>query len=227
MTHTHLPDEPQTRPPRGHHGTAPAPDGVGAGARSYHRGMAPRSARRLDGRTLGICVCLAVIAALVAGLVATKVTHEDSSGDHLSLTSTKVDGKELLASKVTTVENRSVPFSTLTGAKPVLVNLWQQSCTPCVKEMPLLDQLHRTTTDVSVLGIDVQDDLGLAQGMAKKTRITYPWVRDPAGDFFAAAKGVGLPTSILLSPAGKVLGTKQGAFTSESALKRWVAQHLA
>ena len=180
---------------------------------------------------VAICVCIALIGAIAAALVANAVIGKDDDGaassDRITLGSAKVDGTALLTQPLLTVNGKTSSLGAVTGTKPVLVNLWQQSCAPCVKEMPLLDEVHRTEERVDVVGVNTQDPPDRARQMAAKTGITYPWLRDPTGDFFYASKGTGLPRTVLIEPSGVVLATKTGEFSSRAELERWLDDHLS
>ena len=92
--------------------------------------------------------------------------------------------------------------------------------------MPLLEAAAKANPDVDVIGIDTQDQLDRALVLAQRTGITYPWVQDPDGDFFYAARAAGMPTTLAVSPDGEVLAAKTGTFTSEAELQRWIDGYL-
>lgn len=183
-------------------------------------------------------MCVALIGAIASYLVAVALLdRRDSGGDRaaagpapqVELTSGAVDSTKLLATKLQTTDGQPTTWGAVLGdgdGKAALVNLWQQSCTPCVREMPLLERVHRQDDRVDVIGVNTQDRPDLAQAMADQTGITYPWWRDPSGDFFYAAQGVGLPTTLLVDPAGKVLATRTGPFDSVADVTSWLDDHL-
>ncbi len=190
--------------------------------------------RRLDGRTIGICVCIALIAALATALVAAKVTGDDGAPGTAAGSSSRpiqlvpaVDTKKLLATPLVTVDGKTTSLGASMGKKPVLVNLWAQSCLPCLKEMPLLEQASKANPGLQVLGVDTQDQLAKAKVMAKRTGITYPWVQDQTGDFFFEAQAAALPTSFVIQPSGEIVASKTGAFTSAAELERWLRSSLS
>jgi thiol-disulfide isomerase/thioredoxin len=92
--------------------------------------------------------------------------------------------------------------------KVVLVNFWATWCSPCVQEMPSLQELHEKygPKGFSVIGISVdQGGSKLVEKMTKKLGVTYPVVigdtqtgRDFGGIF-------GVPTSFLIDRSGNVL----------------------
>lgn len=191
----------------------------------------PRRRRRIDGRTLAICVCIAVVAAVIAGLVASKFTSTNNDDaaprdPKISLVSDKIDVDKLLDTKLKTVAGAPTTLRKSLGAKPLVVNLWQQSCTACVAEMPLLEQVNQTEPRVALVGIDVQDRLDYAKKMAKQTGITYPWLRDDDGDFFYTAQGTQLPKTILVSTDGEVLAVQNRTFKDRADIDAWLKKHL-
>jgi cytochrome c biogenesis protein CcmG/thiol:disulfide interchange protein DsbE len=192
-----------------------------------------RARRRLDRRTVAICVCIALVAALGAGLLATVVLGDGGSPDAgagPSMTVVQagaIDRTDLVGVRLLTVDGKATSLGRRLGPKPLVVNLWAQSCVPCIKEMPLLEKVSRSDSRVSFLGVDVLDRLDKAKAMAKQTGITYPWVRDPNGDFGLAARTAGLPDTLLVDTDGTVLATKLGPFDDEAELRSWLDDHLA
>lgn len=198
---------------------------------------------RLDARTVAVCVCIALIAALGAGLVASTVLTDDDdvTGDdpvaigsldpieREQLTATEplvrageIDPEELLAVELTTVDDTATTLADFVGDQPLLVNLWAQSCAPCIKEMPWLEETSQANPEVRVVGINVLDRLDRARDMAALTGITYEWVRDPAGDFGFAARSTGLPDTLLLDTEGTVIASKLGPFASQAEIQQWL-----
>lgn len=178
---------------------------------------------------MAICVVIALIAALAAGLVANAVLGDDdtasapSSGLALSNDDDRPDplGVELL-----TTDGQPTTLADELDGKPLVVNLWAQNCAPCVKEMPLLEQAAQDNPHLTVLGVDTQDVLAKAEQMAAKTGITYRWFQDPEGNFFYAARAAGMPTTLAMSPEGEVLASHTGAFKDQAELQRWIDTYL-
>ncbi|MBX3285658.1 MAG: TlpA family protein disulfide reductase [Actinobacteria bacterium] len=187
----------------------------------------PRSTARL----VAISVCIALVGALLAGLVTSLVIGgDDDPGPAAGATDLDlgepIDTAELLGVELLHVDGTPTSLGELLTDKPAVVNLWAQSCAPCVKEMPLLEAAAKANPDVDVIGVDTQDQLDRALVLAQRTGITYPWVQDPDGDFFYAARAAGMPTTLAVSPDGEVLAAKTGTFTSEAELQRWIDGYL-
>ena len=196
-----------------------------AGGRSAGR-------RRLDARTIGICVVLALVMAIFAGLVASVLVSDEGNAktgesDPQFQLAEAVDTGALLKTPLLTTADEPTSLAAFVQDRPVVVNLWAQSCLPCVKEMPLLEKASKANPGIAFLGVDTSDRLAKAKVMARLTGITYPWVQDPAGDFFVEAKAAGLPTTFIIQPSGEIVGTKTGAFKSLTELQRWLEEHVA
>ena len=113
--------------------------------------------------------------------------------------------------------------------RAVLLNLWATWCVPCRKEMPALDALQArlggARFDVVAVNIDTRDpekpkawlkDVGV-------NRLAY--YSDPSAKVFQdlklAGRAFGMPTTLLVDPAGCEVGTLAGPaeWASEDAIK--------
>ena len=98
--------------------------------------------------------------------------------------------------------------------KWVVVNFWAPWCPPCIAELPELNSLQQQHQDVLVIGIALQYHTKQeVLDMVKKLSVSYPIVmgdEDIAADFGGL---VGLPTSLLYSPTGKLIGRHDGPVT--------------
>jgi len=115
---------------------------------------------------------------------------------------------------------------TLSGLKGkwVLVNFWAPWCPPCIAELPELVSLQQQHKDLQVLGVAVQyEKKQEVLDVAKSKAVFYPIIfgsEDTAADFGGLE---GLPTSILYSPSGKLVGHHDGPLTQnelEQALQQ-------
>ncbi len=188
-----------------------------------------RGIRSLSRRTLAICVCVATIGALVAALVASALL--DDTADERTEQSAElepvgaVDLDRMLSVALTTVDGTPTTLAAQLDTRPMVLNIWAQSCVPCVEEMPLLEAAHQANPDVAFLGVDTQDRLDRALELAAQTGITYPWVQDPSGNFFYEAGATGMPTTLLLDRRGRILATRTGAFADQADLQGWIDEH--
>lgn len=230
------------RPPSGAEPTtgAPAPSGGPATDPARDPGAPPAPAvrsdragrpglRGLSRRTLAICVCLATIGALLAALVASSLLDDstDAGSDQVAELEPvgAVDVDRMLSVALTTVDGEPTTLAAHLDTRPMVLNIWAQSCVPCVEEMPLLEAAHQANPDVAFFGVDTQDRLDRALVLAAQTGITYPWVQDPTGNFFYEAGATGMPTTLLLDRRGRILATRTGAFSDQADLQGWIDEH--
>jgi thiol-disulfide isomerase/thioredoxin len=122
----------------------------------------------------------------------------------------RADGWSLLASN-------GIRYS-LAGlhGKWVLVNFWAPWCPPCLEEMPDLVKMQEHHKNLQVIGVAVmyharQD----VTDIMRNKGISYPVVfgnPDISGEFGGVS---GLPTSLLYSPSGKLVGRHEGPLTRQ------------
>jgi len=183
-----------------------------------------RRGRTLDGRTLAIAAVLGVAAALLTVLIASVVIDDGGSTNAMVLQD-PIDADALLSQPLDRVGGGTTDLASFQEGQPMLVNLWQSACAPCVHEMPLLNDAQTANPDVTFVGVATQEpSLKDAKALAKQTGITYPWVLDPMGGVFYEAGGQGMPTTLLISKSGSVIDTKSGPFTSAGQLQAFLDQ---
>jgi cytochrome c biogenesis protein CcmG/thiol:disulfide interchange protein DsbE len=186
---------------------------------------------RFSWRVLLVSTTVALILAVVAGLIVSKATDDDSTStvrpDQVNAVQLNPDRKAQPLDKVTftTFDGKEVKLASLKG-KPLVVNFFASYCTPCIKEMPALQKVHRQTGDrVQFLGLAVSDRISEARRLIARTKITYPTAQDPDADVLTAVNAYNLPTTVLIDAAGKIVGTHTGALTS-SQLRSLLADKL-
>ncbi len=120
-------------------------------------------------------------------------------------------------------EGRRVSLDEFSG-QVLLINFWATWCTPCRKEMPMLQAVHEEfeSQGVSVLGVAV-DDVQRARDFADQLGIAYT-ILVGAGDVMAMGVAYGneaglLPYSVLIDRQGMVRWTYLGEL-KEGELRR-------
>lgn len=101
--------------------------------------------------------------------------------------------------------------------KPVVLNLWASSCTVCRSEMPAIESVARTLGGrVRFVGVDSADERGAARAFVRRYGVTYTQLFDPKA-VVATGYGIpGLPVTVFVTPAGKVVGENIGALSATS-----------
>jgi cytochrome c biogenesis protein CcmG, thiol:disulfide interchange protein DsbE len=104
----------------------------------------------------------------------------------------------------------------------VLVNLWASWCLPCREEAPALERFQRRYrgSDVTVLGINVQDNTNDALAFLREYPTSYPQLRSVGDERSEAFGSTGVPENFLVDPSGRValiqLGPVDDRFLHES-----------
>jgi thiol-disulfide isomerase/thioredoxin len=113
--------------------------------------------------------------------------------------------------------------------RTVLLNLWATWCVPCRKEMPALDALEQRLGgpgfEVVAVNIDTRDPDKPKAWLKEVGIAKLGYYADPAAKTFQDVKAVGrafgMPTTLLIDPAGCEIGTIAGPseWASDDALK--------
>ncbi|MDF1794078.1 MAG: TlpA disulfide reductase family protein [Thalassobaculaceae bacterium] len=96
------------------------------------------------------------------------------------------------------------------AGQTVLVNFWATWCAPCIKELPALDALAADLDSdefrVLIVSID-RKGLAVAQPFLDELGVKHlKTAADPKGTLAREMQATGLPTTVMISSEGKVLG---------------------
>lgn len=100
--------------------------------------------------------------------------------------------------------------------KPVYVDFWASWCTPCAQSFPWLNSVQqRFGSEIHVVGVNVDTNKSDAARFLQRYPARFALHYDPAGELAAQYQLEGMPSAVLLSPAGKVLWQHSGFRTDE------------
>lgn len=123
----------------------------------------------------------------------------------------------------------SVPIAARGPGRPTLVNVWGTWCPPCVREAPLLQQLHARTRAVGVVGVltedSVENALHFSTDPSLGFHVSYPSLDDPQGTVMRRY-GSGPPITLFVAADGRIVHVQRGEMTSAAQLEALVRQHL-
>jgi len=109
----------------------------------------------------------------------------------------------------------SRPVSTVElRGKPVLLTTWATWCTACRAELPQVERLYERdkARGLQVVAVNVNGE-GVsfrARELISGLGLTMPVWSDPDDRFSARFRAIGVPTSVLLDAAGRVVRIWQG-----------------
>jgi thiol-disulfide isomerase/thioredoxin len=113
--------------------------------------------------------------------------------------------------------------------RTVLLNLWATWCVPCRKEMPALNELQAklggARFEVVAVNIDTRDPEKPKAWLKEVGIDGLAYYADPSAKVFqelkTIGKALGMPTTLLIDPAGCEIGTLAGPaeWASEDAIK--------
>lgn len=103
---------------------------------------------------------------------------------------------------------------------PIVVNQWASWCPSCREEFPFFQQISkRLRGRVAFLGLDSQDDRGVAEDFLQQYPVEYPSLFDQdASQAASIGGGQGWPTTIFYDRNGELTYLRQGGYTSAAAL---------
>ncbi len=109
-----------------------------------------------------------------------------------------------------------------------IVNFWATWCTPCLKEMPVMERVCQEYRNlkVKVVGIAVLSDTNKIQKMLQLTGVTYPVLISSSNEAKALLKNMIVPQTLIIDSHGKVLARLEGS-QDYKTLKELVEKLLA
>lgn len=145
-----------------------------------------------------------VIATLQRGVLATGIVSPARPSEVQSLQPSDYDFKLL------DLQERTTSFSSFKG-KTVFVNLWATWCPPCIAEMPEIQSLFEKTASERVVFvmISLDEDKEKARKFVERKGYTFP-VFIPASGLPAAFHSRSIPTTLVVSPEGKIVVRQEG-----------------
>jgi peroxiredoxin len=91
--------------------------------------------------------------------------------------------------------------------KVVLVNFWATWCEPCEREMPAMERLYNALPreDFEMVAISIDESAEEVASFQDRYRLSFPIVLDSDKRVNAAYQTMGVPESLLIDGAGRVV----------------------
>jgi len=120
-------------------------------------------------------------------------------------TNAKVTGAKLADADVLTQSGDQVATSSLLG-RPLVINYWSSTCTPCKKELPDFVTAHDEFAEqVRFIGIDAFSSLPSEVQFAKERGVDYELFYDGDGSFSTALGLTSQPVTLFVRPDGTIM----------------------
>jgi peroxiredoxin len=110
------------------------------------------------------------------------------------------------------LEQNPVRLSDFRG-KPLILNFFASWCSPCLKELPLIQDAYLRAADQGfiVLGVGYQDSRWAIEELAEDAGLTFPIVIDGDNSVGQAYRVIGPPYTFFIDADGIVVDVVSGA----------------
>lgn len=125
------------------------------------------------------------------------------------------------------LDGKNLKLSELTG-NVVLINFWASWCGPCVKEMPLLNKIHKKYEPLgfTVLGVNVEQDSDNARAFLASNGVDFPILLDSKNQVTQQYDVIAMPTTVLVDRDGKIRFVHKGYKSGDEAQYRKMVKEL-
>jgi len=105
------------------------------------------------------------------------------------------------------------------AGRVLVVDFFAAYCDPCRRSLPALQALHRRRPDLTVVGVSLDADPGVARAMVARYGLTFPVVHDAGSVLAGRFRVTELPASFVADRDGQVAWAG-GGDQPEGALAR-------
>lgn len=142
---------------------------------------------------------LAILA--LAGLIAVEILGPSSNGTR---------GTHAPPLPTAVLSGSRVDVAQLRG-EPAFLNFWASWCEPCHQEAPEIERFDRLLRGrARLVGVDYTDQSGPARAFIRHYGWSFPMLSDPDGIAGARYGFNGLPSTVVLNRAGRIVETLRG-----------------
>ena len=120
-----------------------------------------------------------------------------------------------------TLDGTAVKLSELRG-KTVVLHFWASWCTHCLAEMPILEEAAPAlrSRGVEILAINLGEPRKKVERYVREHSLTLKVLLDKRGSVAEAYRVVGLPATVLVDPAGRMVREIEMGSLTKSELEK-------
>ncbi|WP_239619238.1 TlpA family protein disulfide reductase [Cohnella mopanensis] len=167
---------------------------------------------------LNIVSVTTVVIALIALIFVVRLLISEHRSEDLQVKGSISIGREAPDFERINTAGEQVSLGSYRG-QTVLLNFWASWCKPCVKEMPLIDELFRSKeVDFQLVSVNVGETRGTVNEFLKLQGIAFPVVIDATGKVSTLYRIVGLPATFVIAADGKLRQVGIGEITNRDQL---------
>jgi peroxiredoxin len=112
--------------------------------------------------------------------------------------------------------------------KAVVINFWSSRCPPCREEFPIFQQVYSdhslSQRGVELLTVNLDEDSQSAVQFIQDNRYSFPFILDSGWKIGQAYGVFEYPSTFLIDPRGVIQIRREGPFSSQSDLLRFLDQ---
>ncbi len=112
------------------------------------------------------------------------------------------------------LDDTPINLSELRG-QTVVLNFWATWCGPCEAEMPELQTIHESASDVRVLAVNLAEPQAQVRRWIRERNLSFDIVLDSSGEIAALYRLRGQPTTFIIDPNGIISRVFYGPVTAD------------
>ena len=123
-----------------------------------------------------------------------------------SCSSNSASEREWPGVAIQNIDGVTIDSSTVFRGNTTVISLWSTTCVPCRVELPQLQEFAAAHAEIDVIAVNLGDVPDSVQKYAAEIGLTMPVIIDFEGRVSTALGITSVPSTLVLSPAGKVIG---------------------
>lgn len=116
-------------------------------------------------------------------------------------------------------DNTKKKISEFQGDKAVILNFWATWCPPCLKEKPLMDEIHQSHEDIVVVTVNLQESQEVTIEWLAEKGYSFNVLLDKEGELARSFNVFTIPNTIIIDNEGLVIGIERSQVKEDDVEK--------